>query len=98
MTDLIKLASEAGFSRAVMFDPAILKPLPEVRDMCREFYKEPYRRFYGYIRSCGSPGGDAELKVLLLIIKTAGSTHPREPVRQFCSVPKIIPLLSLLFR
>lgn len=63
VTDLIKLASEAGFSRAVMFDPAILKPLPEVRDMCRA------DRCHVYGKNWSCPPGSGTLQEAAAIMR-----------------------------
>ena len=54
MPDPVKLAEEIGFSHAGLFDPAGLRALPEVRDMCASNRCRRYGHSWSCPPACGS--------------------------------------------
>lgn len=54
MRDPVKMALEVGFSHAAEFDPAVLRALPEVRDMCASGRCRRYGRSWSCPPACGT--------------------------------------------
>ena len=54
MRDPVELAREIGFSHAGLFDPAGLRALPEVRDMCASNRCRRYGHSWSCPPACGS--------------------------------------------
>ena len=75
MQDPMELALEIGFSHAGLFDPALLRALPEVRDMCASNRCRRYDRSWSCPPACGTLEETAEklhrYRVGLLVQTTA---------------------------
>ena len=75
MQEPMELALEIGFSHAGLFDPALLRALPEVRDMCASNRCRRYGRSWSCPPACGTLEETAEkmhrYRVGLLVQTTA---------------------------